>query len=41
MELMWEELGLKFEDLLGMGKSGVIAFLIAACQRLQTHEYKV
>ncbi|EOY27395.1 Pumilio 23, putative isoform 1 [Theobroma cacao] len=40
MELMWEELGLKFEDLLGMGKSGVIAFLIAACQRLQTHEYK-
>ncbi|XP_021295000.1 pumilio homolog 23 isoform X1 [Herrania umbratica] len=40
MELMWEELGLKFEDLLGMGKSGVIASLIAACQRLQTHEYK-
>ncbi|XVE88546.1 hypothetical protein DITRI_Ditri19aG0077900 [Diplodiscus trichospermus] len=40
MELIWEELGLKFEDLLGMGKSGVIASLIASCQRLQTHEYK-
>ncbi|XVF27154.1 hypothetical protein REPUB_Repub14bG0082100 [Reevesia pubescens] len=40
MELIWEELGLKFEDLLGMGRSGVIASLIAACQRLQTHEYK-
>ncbi|TYG68457.1 hypothetical protein ES288_D05G154600v1 [Gossypium darwinii] len=40
MELIWEELGLKFADLLGMGRSGVIASLIAACQRLQTHEYK-
>ncbi|XWS18762.1 hypothetical protein CRYUN_Cryun32bG0072600 [Craigia yunnanensis] len=40
MELIWEELGLKFGDLLGMGRSGVIASLIAACQRLQTHEYK-
>ncbi|KAG4199356.1 hypothetical protein ERO13_A05G141800v2 [Gossypium hirsutum] len=40
MELIWEELGLKFADLFGMGRSGVIASLIAACQRLQTHEYK-
>ncbi|XP_022724835.1 pumilio homolog 23-like isoform X3 [Durio zibethinus] len=40
MELIWEELGLNFGDLLGMGRSGVIASLIAACQRLQTHEYK-
>ncbi|OMO66008.1 hypothetical protein COLO4_30871 [Corchorus olitorius] len=40
IELIWEELGLRFEDLLGLGRSGVIASLIAACQRLQTHEYK-
>ncbi|XVF25297.1 hypothetical protein REPUB_Repub13aG0201400 [Reevesia pubescens] len=40
MELIWQEFGLKFGDLLGMGRSGVIASLVAACQRLQTHEYK-
>ncbi|KAK8581092.1 hypothetical protein V6N12_071334 [Hibiscus sabdariffa] len=40
MEMIWEELGFKFADLLGMGRSGIIASLIAACQRLQTHEYK-
>ncbi|GMI91711.1 pumilio 23 [Hibiscus trionum] len=40
MEMIWEELGLKFADILGMGRSGIIASLIAACQRLQTHEYK-
>ncbi|XWS19990.1 hypothetical protein CRYUN_Cryun31cG0063300 [Craigia yunnanensis] len=40
MELIWEELGLKFGDLLGMRRPGVIASLITACQRLQTHEYK-
>ncbi|KAK8641930.1 hypothetical protein V6N13_011298 [Hibiscus sabdariffa] len=40
MEMIWEELGLKFADLLGMGRPGIIASLIAACQRLQTHEYK-
>lgn len=40
MELIWAELGLKFGDLLGMRRSGVIASLIAACQRLHTHEYK-
>ncbi|KAE8688617.1 Pumilio-like protein 23 [Hibiscus syriacus] len=40
MEMIWEELGLKFADLLEMGRSGIIASLIAACQRLQTHKYK-
>ncbi|XP_039054075.1 pumilio homolog 23-like [Hibiscus syriacus] len=40
IEMIWEELGLKFADLLEMGRSGIIASLIAACQRLQTHEYK-
>ncbi|KAG8656567.1 hypothetical protein MANES_04G151100v8 [Manihot esculenta] len=40
MELIWEELGPKFRELLEMGKSGVIASLIAACQRLHIHEHK-
>uniref|UniRef100_A0A5B7AFA3 Pumilio 23 n=1 Tax=Davidia involucrata TaxID=16924 RepID=A0A5B7AFA3_DAVIN len=40
MELIWEELGPKFKDLLGMGKSGVVASLIAASQRLHSHEHK-
>ncbi|GMI82183.1 pumilio 23 [Hibiscus trionum] len=40
MEMIWEELGFKFADLLEMGRPGIIASLIAACQRLQTHEYK-
>ncbi|XP_057980901.1 pumilio homolog 23 [Malania oleifera] len=40
MELIWEELGTKFMDLLEMGRSGVIASLIAASQRLHTHEHK-
>lgn len=41
MELMWEELGTKFKDILEMGRPGVIASLIAASQRLKTHEQKV
>lgn len=41
MELIWEELGAKFRDLLEMGRSGVIAAFIAASQRLHTHEQKV
>lgn len=41
MGLIWEELGPKFKDLLEMGRSGVIASLIAASQRLHSHEYKV
>ncbi|KAJ0075868.1 hypothetical protein Patl1_33863 [Pistacia atlantica] len=40
MELIWKELGAKFRELLEMGRSGVIAALIAACQRLHTHEQK-
>ncbi|KAF8393704.1 hypothetical protein HHK36_021951 [Tetracentron sinense] len=40
MELIWEELGPKFKDLLGIGRSGVIASLIAASQRLHTHGHQ-
>ena len=41
MELLWSEIGTKVGDLLDMGRSGVVASLIAASQRLQTHEQKV
>lgn len=41
MELIWEELGPKFKDLLGMGRAGVVASVIAASQRLHSHEHKV
>lgn len=41
MEVIWEELGSKFKDLLKVGKSGVIASLIAASQRLHIYEHKV
>ncbi|XP_047341945.1 pumilio homolog 23 [Impatiens glandulifera] len=40
MELIWEELGSKFDVLLGMGKPGVVASIIAASQRLHSHENK-
>ncbi|KAL3610440.1 hypothetical protein D5086_001460 [Populus alba] len=40
MEFIWEELGPKFRDLLEMGKSGVIASLIVASQRLHTREHE-
>lgn len=40
MELIWEELGPKFTDLLEMGRSGVAASLIAASLRLHSHEHK-
>ncbi|XP_065867815.1 pumilio homolog 23 [Euphorbia lathyris] len=40
MEMIWEELGPKFKDLLELGRSGVIASVIAAIQRLHTHEPK-
>ncbi|KAG7025929.1 Pumilio-like 23, partial [Cucurbita argyrosperma subsp. argyrosperma] len=40
MELLWSEIGTKVGDLLDMGRSGVVASLIAASQRLQTHEQK-
>jgi len=41
MELIWKELGPKFMNLLEMGRSGVIASLIAASQRLHSHEHEV
>lgn len=41
MELVWSEIGTKIRDLLEMGRSGVVASLIATSQRLQTHEQKV
>lgn len=40
MELIWEELGPKFKDLLGMGVSGVVGSIIAASQKLHTLEHK-
>ncbi|GAV87319.1 hypothetical protein CFOL_v3_30745 [Cephalotus follicularis] len=40
MELIWKELGPKFKELLEMGRSGVIASLIAASQRLHTHAHE-
>jgi len=41
VELIWKELGTKFKDLFGMGKSGVVASLIAASHRLHSHGHKV
>lgn len=41
MELIWEELGPKFKDILEMGRPGVIASVIVASPRLHTHEQKV
>lgn len=41
MKSIWEELGTKFKNLLEMGRPGVVASLLAASQRLQTHENKV
>lgn len=40
IELVWTELGTKFKNLLEMGRTGVVAALLAASQRLQTHEQK-
>ncbi|CAK9144687.1 unnamed protein product [Ilex paraguariensis] len=40
MELIWEEVGAKFMDLLGMGRSGVVASFIAASQKLHSQEHK-
>lgn len=40
-EMIWEELGTKFRDLLVMGRSGVIASLIASSHKLSLHEHKV
>lgn len=38
MSIVWEELGGKFKNLLEMGMHGVVASLVAACQRLNSHE---
>lgn len=35
-ELIWAELGAKLKELLEIGKSGVVASILAACQRLQS-----
>ncbi|GAB4849982.1 hypothetical protein Ancab_029281 [Ancistrocladus abbreviatus] len=40
MDAIWEELGSKFKDLLEIGRPGVIVSLVAASQRLHTHEHK-
>ncbi|XP_068663663.1 pumilio homolog 23-like [Aristolochia californica] len=40
VELIWEELGPKMKKLLELGKSGVVASLLAACQRLHILEQK-
>lgn len=41
MELIWEEIGAKFKDLFEVGRSGVVASVIATGQRLHSHETKV
>ncbi|KAL0801643.1 hypothetical protein Bca101_056819 [Brassica carinata] len=40
MGIIWEELSPRIKDLLEQGKSGVVAFMLAASQRLQSHEHK-
>ncbi|KAJ0241043.1 Pumilio 23 [Hirschfeldia incana] len=40
MSVIWEELSPRLKDLLEQGKSGVVAFLLATSQRLQSHEHK-
>ncbi|GFP92496.1 pumilio homolog 23 [Phtheirospermum japonicum] len=40
IKLIFEELGSKFRDLLELGRSGVVASLIAASERLQALEHK-
>ncbi|KAK6118730.1 hypothetical protein DH2020_047535 [Rehmannia glutinosa] len=40
IKLIFEELGPKFRNLFELGRSGVVAALIAASERLQTHEHK-
>lgn len=40
MELIWDELGPNMEGLFQMGRSGVVASLIAACERLHINEHK-
>ncbi|WVZ58732.1 hypothetical protein U9M48_008972 [Paspalum notatum var. saurae] len=37
MNQIWEELGPKMKELLELGKTGVVAFILAACQQLETY----
>ncbi|XP_047067331.1 pumilio homolog 23-like [Lolium rigidum] len=37
MKQIWEELGPKIKELLELGKTGVVASILAACQRLETY----
>lgn len=36
MEQIWDELGSRINELLELGKAGVVASILAACQRLET-----
>lgn len=38
---MWDEIGPNIRELLDSQKAGVVASLLAACQRLQTHAQEV
>ncbi|OVA08286.1 Pumilio RNA-binding repeat [Macleaya cordata] len=40
MDLIWKELGGKFKELLEIGRSGVVAAILAASQKLRTNEQK-
>ncbi|XP_047043311.1 pumilio homolog 23-like [Lolium rigidum] len=37
MKQIWEELGPKIKELFELGKTGVVASILAACQRLETN----
>jgi hypothetical protein len=41
MNQIWEELGPKIKELLELGKTGVVASILAACQRLGTYRLEV
>jgi hypothetical protein len=41
MKQIWEELGPKLKELLELGKTGVVASILAACQWLETNRLEV
>jgi nucleolar protein 9 len=41
MEQIWDELGSRINELLELGKAGVVASILAACQRLETKRLEV
>ncbi|KAE8810614.1 Pumilio domain-containing protein C14orf21 [Hordeum vulgare] len=41
MKQIWEELGPNIKELLELGKSGVVASILAACQRLETNRLEI